>query len=74
MSVDRFFNGLDFLRGLGFAVVFGALAVATISYGDWQGCLIGSMALVLSLCGPHLPWLRPRYRAPKASGSGLGRW
>ncbi len=65
MSVDRFFNGLDVLRGLGMAVVFGALAVAALSYDDWQGWLIGSVALALA-CGLLVPWLRSRDRSPKA--------
>jgi hypothetical protein len=66
MSVDRFFNGLDVLRGFGMAVVFGALGAVAISYDDWQGWLIGSVALVLALSGLVLPWLRPRYHWPKA--------
>ena len=63
--VDRFFNRINVVRGVGFGVLCLVVAVAAISSGGWQGWLIGAVFLILALYGFVAPVLRPRYRAPQ---------
>src|SRR5947199_4389613 len=62
--VERFFNRLNVVRGIGFAILCAALAAAAISSGGWAGWLIGSVLLALALYGLVGPWLWPKYRSP----------
>jgi predicted cobalt transporter CbtA len=64
--VERFFNRVNVLRGIGFAVLCAAIAAAAISSGGWQGWLIGAVFLVLALYGLVGPSLWPKYRPPEA--------
>ena len=64
--VERFFNGLDVVRGTIGAILLVALAVAAITAGGWQGWLIGFVFLALAAAALIWPWKRPRYRPPRS--------
>lgn len=63
--VERFFNRVNVMRGIGFGILCLAVAVAAIASGGWQGWLIGAVFLVLALYGFVAPVLWPKYRAPE---------
>jgi hypothetical protein len=63
--VERFFNRVNVVRGVGFGILCLVVAVAAISSGGWQGWVIGAVFLVLAVYGFVGPVLRPRYRTPE---------
>jgi len=62
--VDRFFNGLNVMRGFGFGVICLVLAVGAFVRGGWYGWIGGAVLLVLALSGFVTPVLWPKYRPP----------
>jgi hypothetical protein len=65
-GVDRFFNGLNVIRGFGFGVICVVLAVGAFALGGWLGWIVGAILLLLALFGFASPVLWPKYRPPAA--------
>jgi hypothetical protein len=64
--VDRVLNGLNVVRGIGFAIICVVLAVGAIVLGGWFGWISGSVLLALALYGFVGLLLWPKYRPPAA--------
>ena len=62
--VERFFNGLNVVRGIGGGVVFIVLAVGAFSYGGWFGWIAGPVLLAVALYAFVGPIVWPKYRTP----------
>ena len=62
--VERFFNGLNVVRGIGAGVVCIALAVGAFSYGRWFGWIAGPALLGVALYAFVWPVVWPKYRTP----------
>jgi hypothetical protein len=65
-GVDRLFNGLNVVRGIGFGVICVVLGIGAIALGGWLGWIGGSVLLALALYGFVGPLLWPKYRPPAA--------
>lgn len=65
-GVDRLFNGLNVVRGIGFGVVCIVLAAGAFALGGWFGWISGAVLLALAIYGFVGPMLWPKYRPPAA--------
>jgi hypothetical protein len=63
--VERFFNGLNVIRGIGFGIVCLVLAVGAFSWGGWFGWISGLVLVAFALYGFVGPVLWPKYHPPE---------
>jgi hypothetical protein len=63
--LERFFNSLDVIRGIGGGILFTGIGIAAISYDDLAGWLIGAFLVPWGVWCFVGPIVRPRYRSPR---------